>query len=172
MKWPWDNTHLDIDVSRYPGPSIVGELIPNSAYAPRECISIMKEVYGIPDGWQQTLTTTENQLFQRLIFHLRSCGASFTFPSILKHLEDYFESIVREWGLKMNAILEAWLLNKHIDEARMAFESPSSQTYKTAFLADLDNNCRAPRNQPSTSSDPIQNRLRRVKAAKDERRLS
>jgi hypothetical protein len=164
-----ENTYLEIDISSYPAPSKVGRLVPHANYSPRECISIMEQVYCIPSGWQQVLATLEGQLFRRLSFHLCSCGASFSLPSILDSLENYFDNLVKDWGLRMNTILEAWLLDHHIQEAKTIFNQAGQKIGNTAFLTDLENSCQPAKSETPTKLDPIEDRVRRVRQAREGR---
>lgn len=156
------NTLLEIDVSSYPTPSTILKLEPFSGYPSRQCLTVLRDIYRIPDGWQEAIETRENSLFKRLVTHCMVGSFSFASDQIINGLTEFLLDLFDEWGRTTYAILEAWLLTAHINESKRVFDA-GQRNGDTHFLISLEKGCQEKQAKPLKQRLASSSILERVK---------
>jgi hypothetical protein len=135
------NAYLEIDFNNsYQSPTIIG-LNPRNGYNIRENISTLREIYQIPDGWQEPSEKEAENLFRRLQNFLDSKDSPFDSLEVIDWLDYYLCGILEEWGHQAYAVLTTWLLVQHIREALSVFDSSGKRVGRSAFLEELETLC-------------------------------
>jgi hypothetical protein len=160
------NVFLEVDIDSH-GTVNLGQLQPKSGYSPRECITILREIYCIPDGWSEEAETIDERLFCRLRDHFEVNHSPFDEIQIIDWFDYFLSGRLREWGKEPYSILETWLLVAHIQETISVFDDAGNKVDNTEFLRELEANCGTQDSAISAqglSKSNVQDRIREARS--------
>ncbi|MGG6239653.1 hypothetical protein ACQ4N7_13590 [Nodosilinea sp. AN01ver1] len=135
------NTYLEIDLSNSFKEPIILSLQERNGHILQEAISVLGDVYGIPEGWQDTCDTQAELLFNDLYYLLDTHDSPFNSPEIIDWLDEYLYKLLTKWGREGYAILRTWLLVSYILETIAVFDQSGNKIGTTPLLQELEVLC-------------------------------
>jgi len=136
-----ESIYLEINLSSIRGVATISSFKSKTGYDARECISVLREIYQIPDGWQGKYETIEENLFKDLKHCFDINNSPFDSPEIIDWLDYHLSNIREKFGHQAYTILMAGLLTTYIKEAISTFDQKDRQISKTPLLEELELEC-------------------------------
>lgn len=136
-----ESTYLEIDLRQSFREPIILSLKERTGLSLRENLHALKEIYGIPEGWQEICDTQAEDLFKDLRDLLETHDSPFDNPELIDWFDECLHRLLRKWGLDEYAILRTWLLVSYILEAESVFDDSGNKVGNTPLLQELETLC-------------------------------